>query len=507
MDASSTRREFLQRSAQASAVAGFAFLDRLPELSAQEAQAPRNLAAVAADLEPLVRLIEDTPRERLLDAAVERIRQGTGYTELFGAAILAGVRGIRPRPVGFKFHCVLVMNSAHLASMAAADRDRWLPLLWSLDNFKISQERNRTEGDWRMPALENGQLPEAPQAARQFREAMDNWQEEPADRAIAAWSRFAGSTEIYEAFWRLGARDFRDIGHKAIFVANSYRTLQTIGWRHAEPILRSLAFALLEHEGTNPAQRDDDKDRPGRDNLRRLTRIRADWQRGRPSRDASVDLIATLRGANANDSAEAVVRHLNNQVDPSSVWDALFLAAGEWLMTQPGIVGLHCVTTMNALHFGYQMSGNDETRRFLMLQAAAFLPLFRQAMQARGRLTEVRVDTLEPLAPTASGAEAIAEILADISRDKHVAARKTLSLVETNPATARDLMAAARRLIFSRGTDSHDYKFSAAALEDYHHVSPALRARFLASSVYWLKGSAGQDTDLVRRARAALGRA
>ena len=26
-----------------------------------------------------------------------------------------------------------------------------------------------------------------------------------------------------------GARDFRDIGHKAIFVANSYRTLVTIG--------------------------------------------------------------------------------------------------------------------------------------------------------------------------------------------------------------------------------------------------------------------------------------
>ena len=47
-------------------------------------------------------------------------------------------------------------------------------------------------------------------------------------------------------FWRYGARDFRDIGHKAIFVANSYRTLVTIGWRHAEPILRSLAYALLD---------------------------------------------------------------------------------------------------------------------------------------------------------------------------------------------------------------------------------------------------------------------
>src|SRR5207244_13375612 len=96
-------------------------------------------------------------------------------------------------------------------------------------------------------------------------------------------------------FWRYGARDFRDIGHKAIFAANSYRTLQTIGWRHAEPILRSLAFALLEHEGTNPAQRDADQDRSWRDNLGRAGRIRADWQRGRVSREASTDLLATLR--------------------------------------------------------------------------------------------------------------------------------------------------------------------------------------------------------------------
>ena len=51
-------------------------------------------------------------------------------------------------------------------------------------------------------------------------------------------------------------------GSKAIYVANACRTLQTIGWRHAEPVLRSLAFALLEHEGDNPAKRDADPDRP-----------------------------------------------------------------------------------------------------------------------------------------------------------------------------------------------------------------------------------------------------
>src|SRR6202008_4850594 len=107
-----------------------------------------------------------------------------------------------------------------------------------------------------------------------FIEAMDRWDEAGADAAVAQLARTEGAGEVLEVFLRYGARDFRDIGHKAIYVANSWRTLQTIGWRHAEPVLRSLAFAILEHEGSNPAQRDADQDRPGRENLRRVTRIR-----------------------------------------------------------------------------------------------------------------------------------------------------------------------------------------------------------------------------------------
>jgi hypothetical protein len=34
---------------------------------------------------------------------------------VLAALLLAGVRNIQPRPVGFKFHAVLVVNSAHLA--------------------------------------------------------------------------------------------------------------------------------------------------------------------------------------------------------------------------------------------------------------------------------------------------------------------------------------------------------------------------------------------------------
>jgi hypothetical protein len=65
-------------------------------------------------------------------------------------------------------------------------------------------------------------------------------------------------------------------------------------------------------------------------------------------------------------------------------------------------------------------------------------------------------------------------------------------------------MDAARRLIFLKGTNAHDYKFSSAVLEDFAQVSPAWRHRYLASSVFWLRGSGDPDNELFQRTRAAL---
>jgi hypothetical protein len=67
------------------------------------------------------------------------------------------------------------------------------------------------------------------------------------------------------------------------------------------------------------------------------------------------------------------------------------------------------------------------------------------------------------------------------------------------------VVTAAERLIFSKGQDSHDYKFSSAALEDYYHVSSPWRARYAASSMFNLKGSGAADNDLIQRVRGALG--
>src|SRR5439155_22816006 len=128
---SPTRRQFLKTAAVTGAALGIgdlSFLSRLPRVSAQEAALNPKIVQFHPDIELLVRFLEDTPRDRLLEEAASRIRRGLTYREILAALLLAGVRNIQPRPVGFKFHSVLVVNSAHLASISSPDSDRWLPI-------------------------------------------------------------------------------------------------------------------------------------------------------------------------------------------------------------------------------------------------------------------------------------------------------------------------------------------------------------------------------------------
>src|SRR4051812_21834024 len=273
------RRHFLRASATGGALLGLGdlgFLSRLRPVSADEASLDPNVVRLEPEIEPLVRLLEETPRDRLLEAVAARVQKGLSYRDVLAALLLAGVRNVQPRPsVGHKFHAVLVVNSAHLASLASPDTDRWLPIFWALDHFKDSQARDVREGNWTMGPVDESAVPPARKARAAFVEAMDNWDEGAADAAVTALARTAGAHEVAELFFRYGARDFRSIGHKAIYVANSWRTLNCIGWQHAEPVLRSLAYALLNREGSkNPASGDDPADKPGRRNQERLSRIK-----------------------------------------------------------------------------------------------------------------------------------------------------------------------------------------------------------------------------------------
>jgi hypothetical protein len=490
------RREFLQTTAAAGPLSLFG---KLPPVREADAAPDPNLVRLSADIEPLVRVIEETPRNRLLEEIAGRIRGGLTYKELLAALLLAGVRNIQPRPnVGFKFHAVLVVNSAHLASLAAPDAERWLPLFWALDNFKGAQATNIKESGWRMKPVDESKVPTAAKAAAEFTAAMDDWDVPRADAAAAAVARTLTPQQAFELFIVTGARDFRDIGHKAIFAANAFRTLQTIGWQHAEPVLRSLAYAQLKHEGDNPAKRDGDPDRPGRKNRERAQQMPANWADGTVNQDATRDLLAAIRTGDADAAPAAMAKTLDGRVSPRSAWDAVFLGAGELMLCQPNIVALHAATSANALHYAYENTSSDFARRWLLLQAASFLTLFRDNLPNK---KGIEIDKWQT--PVFTGLGPSPDDIFSLRGGRWTAADWAFGWLKQGgePQLLHDT---ARRLVFFKGADSHDYKFSSAILEDCGRVSPTWRNHYLAAGMMLFRGSGGPDIPLVERTRAAF---
>src|SRR5262249_44934448 len=193
------------------------------------------------------------------------------------------------------------------------------------------------EGDWTLAKVDESRLPAPDRARDEFVRAMEAWDADAADAAVAQLCRTSGAAATMEPVWRMAVRDQRNIGHKPIFAMQCWRTLQAIGWQHAEPVLRSLAFGLLDLQGDQrpvPVG-------PYEANLENAKKVRDGWQVGKPDPSATQSLLAAIRQASAEDAAAEAVKQLNAGVAPESLWDAVDLAAGELLMLTPGIIALH----------------------------------------------------------------------------------------------------------------------------------------------------------------------
>lgn len=505
--AATPRRRFLGVCGGVTAAFAFSELEivnRLPRVSAAEATLDQQTVRFSDDIEPLVRLLEDTPRNRVVEVFADKVRNGTSYREVLTALLLAGVRNVQPRPsVGFKFHAVLVVNSAHLASLASPDRDRWLPIFWALDTFKASQARDVQEGNWTMGPVDEAAVPPPHKARQALIDAMDRWDVDAADAAVAGLVRSAGANEVFELMAHYGCRDFRSIGHKAIFVANGFRTLQCIGWRYAEPVLRSLTYALLNHNGEpNPANSDLAPDAACRVTESLVADFDDHWNSGKIDSEAALGHLSGLRDATPEEAVRETADLIRSGIHPQSISDALFLSAGEMLMQQPGIVSLHSATTTNAMQYAYRTVKDPQTRLRLLLQNAAFIPHFRAALQSRGNVAEKQIVELQQI-ESGEGSIPVQQVFETISQNRGKASRSAMQFLAAG-GQPEQMMDAARQLVFLKGNDSHDYKFSSAVLEDFYSISPEFRNSYLAASTYLLPGSGDRDNGLIDRIRGSL---
>jgi len=220
----------------------------------------------------LLKLLEDSPRERLPRELARLIHEGLRYEDLLAALSLAATRNVQPYPdVGFKYHSVMMLRSIHLTTQHLPATEKWLPVIWAVDYFKDTQAQEQAGSGWRMPAPAKTDNSEG--ARRSLITALDEWDHEAADAAIVKYAQSAQTDEIFALLFAYGTRDLREIGHKAITVSNAHSLMTLFGsgsGPQAGPILRSTVAALLNSEGEpDPATHDLAPDRPWRLNRER----------------------------------------------------------------------------------------------------------------------------------------------------------------------------------------------------------------------------------------------
>ena len=351
---------------------------------------------------------------------------------------------------------------------------------------------------------------------------MEDWDEQRADAAIIQLVQSRSSHDIIEGLWRYGARDYRNIGHKAIFVANTWRTLQTIGWQHAEPALRSLVLGLLDFgkdERVNQYAFEDQSYLPNVERVRQVVKnLPPEWSNhvdhslGVANVKATEELLQVLRKGDVKDATDLAIEQLTggslSNCQAQTIWDAVHVAAGELMMRQPGIYGIHTVTSANGLRYAFETAADPETRLLLLLQGIGWMCQFHNFMsEAKAGLKPVEIIDLDSTEDGERLAEAT-EILALVGEDTPDAARKAFRLarLKAGSAVADQFAREAYQLVFRKGTDAHDYKYPAAIFEDYRLLSPEWRPNMLATSVYHLKGSTEADSPIMERAREAVRR-
>ncbi len=197
------------------------------------------------------------------------------------------------------------------------------------------------------------------------------------------------------------------------------------------------------------------------------------WHHGQANDATTLELVKLLRDSEPTGSSKAALEILQSGIHPQGIRDGLMLSSAELVMRQPGIVPLHAVTTTNAITYLMSSVGDDQLRKWLLLQNVSFLSHFAQAAKSRGQLNNLQIDQLAQVKVDVAPRELLLQ-----TDDRSKIAQAILSLAQ-EPAAAGELVQSARELIFLKGTDAHDYKFSSAAIEDYALVSPKWRAAYL----------------------------
>jgi hypothetical protein len=394
-----------------------------------------------------------------------------------------------------------------------------VPVIWVLDRIGGGIDAARRNKEPVVAPRPNKPPPPADRALELYRAAMKARDPEAGELAAVSLARSIGVRQTMELLWEEACRDGDDLGHNAIRLSNSWRTLDAIGWEHAEDPLRYIVASNMK------ADVDDSTYVATRERaFVTMPKLPPDWAAGDGDEQATLDLYEEIRAARTGPAVRLACQQLvGGRVKVGSIWDAVHLGAMELSArfdTRDLMRGwpVHAVTSTNALHFAFRTVMDARTRLLIVLQAVCWVSEKMTSLSIRRkRLRDIRITTLAPAEVSADPVEAAGGVfqllpakpdnrlpIDKLHRDRDdLACRRALALLKS-AAGRRAFQAAALRHLNTKANNSHDYKYTAAAFEDAALISERWRPAFLAATVNVLHGPASDDAPVLREAREAL---
>jgi hypothetical protein len=274
-------------------------------------------------------------------------------------------------------------------------------------------------------------------------------------------------------------------------------------------VLRSLALALLDFGKQQSVNGYAFDDQCYAGNVKRIKNTQLDdsWMAEEADPVVTRGLVGVIRESTTEEACtEIAARLAKGKTTAGTVWDAVHLAAAELRMgarSGAAIVGIHSVTSANALHHAYLVMPEPQDRLLLLLQAVGWIGQFRKWAETREEtLRKFPINDMEPSADVPID-RALSEIFAAVPSNLDAAAAQALRLTRDLPAR-QAFLTAALRLNLTKADEVHYYKYLAALIEDFPLVSSDWQPHLLAATVYYMKGAGDPEPAAMKRAREAL---
>jgi hypothetical protein len=332
MNAPATRREFLADVGRGMLIAtvGFEVANGLGLSSVLAAEESEALAF--GSLEPLVRLMQETPADRLLPALMEKMRSGADLRRLVAAGALANARTFGGEDyVGF--HTMMALAPALHMAQEMPKESQPLPVFKVLyRNTNRIQERGGRKDEVLHP-VKPGTIAEGRNGGELLREAVRRKNMNEAEQTFAALSQLSAE----DAFNHLlvAVQDTTEV-HRVVLPYRAWDLLGLIGKEQAHTLLRQSVRYCVKAESWS--------DKSSWNEPRALLPKMLEEHKllGRSPGERAADdawveeMSQTIFKSTPEQAAAAVAAALAEGMSPSALGEAMTLAANQLVLRDVG---------------------------------------------------------------------------------------------------------------------------------------------------------------------------